>query len=286
MKASTILSLKFCSFSQRPTSSIPFLSISLSEGLAPLEQAFRGWFKKGAAAKWPLLYACAYVFLGAHYLEINFHGYELTMASRMYECSICHQHAKTTLVSLLRHIREVHPHFSSRVVCGLDGCPATPSSFEALRRHIYRYHRRFLNVSTGPSSSGSSGTNSEAEVGSSNPDDNDIMEGHQIDTSPTMLGAQFILKTRDGKKLSQVTTDEILTDTKILLQNTVETIEKRVIDKLKMLGTVTNDDDSVLIAVKSIFSEEVNPFKGLETEYQQEKCIKENFNYVVSCQSS
>ena len=36
--------------------------------------------------------------------------------------------------------------------------------------------------------------------------------------------------------------------------------------------------------MQSIFGDEklVNPFSGLDTEYLQEKFIRENFNYVVS----
>lgn len=59
-------------------------------------------------------------------------------AAIMYECMICHQHAQTTLAGVLRHIREVHPHFQGSVPCGIQGCPSTPTSYEGLRQHVYR----------------------------------------------------------------------------------------------------------------------------------------------------
>ena len=40
------------------------------------------------------------------------------------------------------------------------------------------------------------------------------------------------MKTCDGKKLTQTTTDEILSDVKIVVENTVETLKRRVLQKL------------------------------------------------------
>ena len=45
------------------------------------------------------------------------------------------------------YIRHLHPHFQSRVVCGLEGCVATPSSFQALRQHIYQLVQENLTFS-------------------------------------------------------------------------------------------------------------------------------------------
>ena len=47
---------------------------------------------------------------------------------------------------MLRHIREVHPYFESAVSCGFNGCAATPSTFEGLKKHLYRYHRDLLDI--------------------------------------------------------------------------------------------------------------------------------------------
>lgn len=202
----------------------------------------------------------------------------------MYECSICNQHARTDLVGLLRHIREVHPHFATRVTCGLNSCPATPSSFEALRRHVYRYHYNLLNISTQESNAIPEGGNINGEE-----EQSFLFETHtnEQSLSPTqgILGAQFILKTRDGKQLTQVTTDGIIQDTKLILQSTVENLERKVMEKIANLGIAVTTDQ--LTEIKAVFSDDslLDPFKGLETEYKQEKFIQENFNYVVSTNS-
>ena len=100
--------------------------------------------------------------------------------------------------------------------------------------------------------------------------------------TPNILGAQFIMKTRDGKKLTQVTTDGIIQDTKLMLQSTVENLERKVMEKISSLSTPVTSGE--LTEIRAVFSDDslLNPFQGLETEYKQEKFIQENFNYVVS----
>ena len=99
---------------------------------------------------------------------------------------------------------------------------------------------------------------------------------------PARLGAQFILKTRDGRKLTQVATNGIIIqDTTVIIESTVQTIERRIIDSIENFGIAMSDDQ--LAELKAVFSDEklTNPFHGLETEYQQETFIQENFDYVV-----
>lgn len=96
--------------------------------------------------------------------------------------------------------------------------------------------------------------------------------------SATVLGAQFILKTRDGKKLTQVATDGIIADTKVMLQSTLKNLEKSIIQRIGPTMT-----DVQIEEVRSVFSDKsiVNPFHGLDTQYQQQSFIQQNFNYVV-----
>lgn len=213
------------------------------------------------------------------------------MSTSLYECCICHRHARKSLSGILRHIREVHPHFEGPVPCGIDGCPSTPTSYEGLRQHMYRYHKHHLVLSrpdsaAAESSAGDGSILTSAEQPLNDPDESNIMddcESTQTIEEPTsqtkLLGAQFILKTRDGKKLTQVSTNGIINDTKIILQSTLEAIEKKV------LGMEPALTDAQIATVKDIFSDVtlVDPFIGLETEYKQEMFIRDHFNYVV-CQ--
>ena len=200
----------------------------------------------------------------------------------MYECCICNQHGRRTLSGILRHIREVHPHFNGKVTCGVNGCPRTSSSYEGLRQHMYRYHRDVLNVpATVPEASSSQQEQEEEE------EDGYTVEDMQIEPdfnpsyeSTTAIAAKYILKTRDGRKLTQLCTDGIIQDSKIFVQNTVDILKKKLISAIEGSGAT----DTTIAEVHSILDDETlrNPFAHLDTQYKQEKFIKENFNYVVS----
>ena len=43
-------------------------------------------------------------------------------------------YARKTYAEVLRHIMEVHPHFSGPVKCGLENCPSTLTTYESLRQ--------------------------------------------------------------------------------------------------------------------------------------------------------
>ena len=111
----------------------------------------------------------------------------------------------------------MHPHFEGKVPCGIDGCPSTPASYEGLRQHMHRYHRELLSESTipGVTVAVTDDNNESYQSTSCN-----LMEVDQIIVNPpsislppempARLGAQFILKTRDERKLTQVATNGII----------------------------------------------------------------------------
>ena len=98
----------------------------------------------------------------------------------------------------------------------------------------------------------------------------------------TLMAAEFIMKVRDGKGLTQVTTDGILQDTKMVVQNTLVSAGEKFLEKLRALQLPITEDQ--LSELMSIFSEEslVDPFRDLTSFHKQDKFIQENFNYVVS----
>ena len=204
----------------------------------------------------------------------------------MYECCICNKHARRTLAGIMRHIREVHPHFEGTVRCGVDGCPTTTSSYESLRQHMYRKHKSILKYSTSlcdpqrnlcPDIENYFGAESL-----------DTLTLHPVVTSDTtnkqhvsLEAARFILKVRDGTELTQTVMDGILRDTKNIVQCTLDVLERSVIRKLEGFTVLSSEK---IAEIRSIFTASSlrNPFAGLETYYQQEKFFQEEFNYVVS----
>ena len=106
------------------------------------------------------------------------------------------------------------------------------------------------------------------------------IQNYTIEDEPPLakiLGAQFIMKTRDGKRLTQVAVDGIIFDTKVVLDTTLNNVEKKVLENV----TMTDEQKKKL---KTIFSDEsiTNPFQGLETQYKQQSFIEEHFNFVVT----
>ena len=206
----------------------------------------------------------------------------------MYECCICHKHARRTLAGIMRHIREVHPHFEGKVKCGVDGCPTTASSYESLRQHMYRKHKAILQHN-GPLCEPQRSVSFDLE----NDDGDESLGGATLDPSfaeyPTngqhsrssLVAAKFILKSRDGRKLTQTTMDGILQDTRNIVECTVDVLEASVLKKLQAFDRLTSEQ---VAEIRSLFTTPSlrNPFEGLETHYQQEKFFQEQFSYVVS----
>lgn len=193
------------------------------------------------------------------------------------------------MLGVLRHIKEVHPFFQTTVVCGLEGCVATPSSFQALRTHLYRKHRDLLEVQDHQTEDVATPTEDEDQ---NVPTDQEL-EQEEIANEPpsphapksTILGAEFIMKVRDGKGLTQVATDGIVQDTKIVLQNTLDSVREKLLEKLGNLPhSLTEDQLEDLMSVFSDGSVQ-DPFRGLESVYKQDKFIYEHFNYVVGIES-
>lgn len=150
---------------------------------------------------------------------------------------------------------------------------------------MYRYHKSLL---TEPTSNAATSTaadvhveeeegTQDSEVGDQSPQENACCV-----EQATILGAQFILKTRDGRKLTQVATNGIVQDTKTVLQSTIEVVQKKVLETFESEEISLTDQQ--LEKITSIFADEaiVNPFRGLETEYKQDKFIQSHFDYVVS----
>ena len=194
----------------------------------------------------------------------------------------------------MKHIRETHRHFEGAVRCGIDGCPSTRKSYESLRQHIYSKHKDVLKSSDPlvqrPCEAQSNSPTPSEELNELSMD-NDCLDSNCCQSSagelPTveyhscLAAAQFILKTRDGRKITQTTLDGILSDTRGFIEQTVAVLEDQVKKKLEELNELSSEE---IREVLSPFSMPIvkDPFKGLDTLYKQERFFQEHFNYVVS----
>lgn len=89
----------------------------------------------------------------------------------------------------------------------------------------------------------------------------------------------FILKTRDGKRVTKSCLNGILSDVTALYKQNLECVSSRTVEVLKELGAT---DDMLSAINKSIVSESQAPFKGMGTERLQNLLFRREFDLVVS----
>ena len=147
--------------------------------------------------------------------------------SIMYECQICEQYARHTLAEIMWHVRDTHRHFDGPVRCGIDGCPATPRSYDGLRQHVYKKHRDVL-IPPFQNEPGSHDSivymileviqmTLRLRCHLSLPPTRRLALNLLQHERQTLEAAHFILKIRDGKRLTQTTTDGIVKDVQYML---------------------------------------------------------------------
>ena len=107
-----------------------------------------------------------------------------------------------------------------------------------------------------------------------------VMGGEEMETAPmdlTRQSAMFVLKTRDGKRLTQAATDSILGDVTELFQSRFTSVCDTTLQLLKEAEV----DDVTLSTIKNAFTSQCEPFRGLETEYRQNAYIRDHFGFIV-----
>lgn len=210
----------------------------------------------------------------------------------MYECMICNKYARRTLASVLRHIGEVHRFFEGVVKCGIEGCMSTARSYDSLRQHMYKKHKDILKQNYEDTNTAapddSTDCTSELVEESDNlyqledADDKEDANGIDkiTDLNPSVEAAKFILKTRDGKKITQTTLNGVLQDTKSFIEYSVGQLEHEII---KILEDCEVNSEAIS-SIRNLLSltRLRNPFEDLETERKQENFFQKHFNYVVS----
>jgi len=213
----------------------------------------------------------------------------------MRECQICKKYARNTLAEIMRHIRDVHPHFEGPLKCGVKNCPSTVSTYKSLRQHVYEKHKNELKTVDNHDDiqvleRGGAHTNDllaqsdvtvqdESEHNTDTPScshsNPSLFNGETGEQSIGNEAAKFILKTLEGKKLTQTVADGIIGDTTIFVERTLDHLKQKLKEKL---GNTFEEIEAIFF-----LPEICNPFRGLETRYQQEKYFQQHFNYVVSC---
>ena len=194
---------------------------------------------------------------------------------------------------LLFHISRVHsnsPDFN--LPCGIDNCQVTFTNFHAFKRHIRKKHRSHLNdtETDGDGDAGSLGDQQYADAHCNAGDEASLecssTTNSEADHLTTDLDreraiALWILKLKEGRKLTQSVTEEILQDVTEFCCEMISDLKSNIYKLLSSAG-INADDVSGL---EDLFQDEspyVKPFSKLETQYLQMSYYKKHLGFVVS----
>ena len=190
-------------------------------------------------------------------------------------CHICDKFGGNSFRAVLRHVGEVHKHDPNFFIrCGIHHCPQTYTNFFSFRSHVYRKHRDFAETDTGQMSN--DGTLQDgAGAGEYNDDESaeilpDVAEFQQV-------AATFVLKTREEYRIPQSTVDKLLQDVTGFVSSALSKAKHDLMRKAEGIENV----EQMSSIVSQSFDADVDPFAGLQTEYQQTAYYKNHFNYLV-----
>ena len=207
----------------------------------------------------------------------------------MYYCQICKQYARVSLKEIIRHIRDMHRHFTTPVRCGVAGCPSTATSYESLRQHTYKKHRNELipedhvHGDCVPVATNNCDLIAESESSAFAEEESQSDMPASSTPRPSTVAikleaARFILKLRDGNRLPQTVTYCILKDIQTMIDSTNDILIWKVTEYLENVNKLLSSEIS---KVQEILSSERDIFEGLENVRNHELYIQEHFDYVV-----
>ena len=197
------------------------------------------------------------------------------MATEIYNCPLCAEFRAPTVQLLLPHIRLVHSTQAGFcITCGLHGCQRTFRNMKIFTNHIYQFHM-ISRTFTMPSqlllnTEGEDERESTDEDEDTNLDDNYIQPSTSESNLPPIAlkeevfsyAAKWILKTREGYKLTQSALENIIQDvtslTQYLLHKTYIAVEEAL--KNASISSCQIPDLETVFNPDGLFG---RPFQGL-----------------------
>ena len=197
------------------------------------------------------------------------------------QCHLCEYFSVPTRELLNRHIGRVHGNSHNfRVTCGFENssgarCETTFNNFHAYKRHVRTKHREDVIISERLSTDEQRPTGNSADSAGDSYNDSSEEPRHspESDCPPQSLAnyknnlereaALWILKLKEGKKLTQSAVDEILSDVTELCTNFVYQLG----DDLRAVLNSSNanpDDIPGLNALVNETSPYASPFANIK----------------------
>lgn len=93
--------------------------------------------------------------------------------------------------------------------------------------------------------------------------------------STSKMAALFLLTLKEEHRLTQTAVDFALGQVRQMTNYLVQDLHSNILSKLQLNADINVPDLSSCFA-------NINPFKGLETEYKQSKFYQQHFNLIVN----
>ena len=147
---------------------------------------------------------------------------------------------------IVRHMSAVHAHDPGfNITCGIQGCTRTYTNFYSFKKHLYWKHRDSLTMST-VEREDISITDFEDYAGGSNEELCIQPASSKTHTDHEQQIALFLLKSKEIRKVSQVSLDGLIDDFTSLLSFKVHTLESNVQSCLLANGINMDNHFSVI----------------------------------------
>lgn len=216
-----------------------------------------------------------------------------------FKCHVCSS-GLINLSLLFNHWWRVHgqdPNFN--IVCGLGGCGRTYQNFFGYRSHLQRHdndlwrdakniteldgiHQSAGNDDSDESCSGELGADDIATSSDDEVEDGEEEDHEAIKNPLRCARAAYLLRIKETHNLTQAAVNDIVMNTKMLIQDAVEKTCETIVKKLQ---NNTGEDYSEQVSWDVIADENADiasPFQGMETENGQRQTYRELFGLVVS----
>lgn len=186
--------------------------------------------------------------------------------------------------------------------CGIDDCQVTFTNFHAFKRHLRKKHRHHLSDMEAEDddhysdleTSDVSVVSDDITISDHDMEGDGLVEYCNSSSTSSNVSADWstradreravalwILKLKEGRKLTQSATEEILQDVTELCCDMISNLKSDIYKVLSSAG-INGDDVSGL---EDLFHDEspyMNPFSKLETQYLQKSYYKTYLGFVVS----
>ena len=177
-------------------------------------------------------------------------------------CPLCKSVCAPNYPLSMKHVSRIHAHSSQfSITCGIDGCLSTYKSYMGWQKHIKNKHKTANNDITYNDGGGF--------------EEMEIDDVYLQETTPELNEendkkrevAKWVLNLRDENKLTQSTTENILSNITTLCSHLVDEIKQGIREQLSDCQV---SGDIVTKVLESLERDDFKqPFKGLETKHQQ-----------------